>query len=129
MLRVRKVEATDKPLLDAAAMADPYHVAAGLTGDHWAGKDSIFYEDEFGPVVALKTTNVVRIDIQFLTQDKLRNASALVAGFYQYVNVLRNRKVNEVIFTTESPEVAHFMQKRFHFRPVGGNTYSLWIGD
>jgi hypothetical protein len=129
MLRVRKVEPSDKPLLDAAAMADPYHAAAGLTGDHWAGHDSICYEDESGPVVALKTTNVVRVDIQFLTQDKLRNANALVAGFYQYIGVLRNRKVNEVVFSTQSPEVAHFMQKRFHFRSIGGSTYSLWIGD
>ena len=129
MLRVRQVEPSDRALLDEAAKADPYHVAAGLTGAHWAGKDSIFYEDEVGPVVALKTTNVVRVDIQFLTQDKLRNANALVAGFYRYIEVLRNRKVNEIIFNSHSPEVAHFMTKRFHFRHIGGNTYSLWIGD
>ena len=129
MLKVRKVEPDDRPLLDAAAMADPYHAAAGLTGEHWAGADSIFYEDELGPVVALKTTNVVRVDIQFLTKDAVRNANALVAGFYRYVEILRQRKVNEIVFNTNSPAVARFFQKRFHFRPVSVGTFSLWIGD
>jgi hypothetical protein len=129
MLRVRKVEPSDKPLLDAAAMADPYHAAAGLTGDHWAKSDSIFYEDDFGPVVALKTTNIVRVDIQFLTADHVRNANALVAGFYRYVEVLRGRKVQEIVFNTTSPAVARFFQKRFHFKPVTVGTFSLWIGS
>jgi len=128
MLTVRKVESEDRPLLDAAAMADPYHAAAGLTGEHWAGSDSILYEDGFGPVIALKTTNVVRVDIQFLTYDRLRNANALVAGFYKYVDVLRNRNVHEIIFNTEAPEVAHFFMKRFHFRPLSAGNFSLWIG-
>jgi len=129
MLRVRRVTEDDKPLLDAAAMADPYHAAAGLTGEHWAGSDSIFYEDDSGPVVALKTTNVARVDIQFLTADHVRNAHALVAGFYRYVEVLRNRKITEIVFNTNSPAVARFFQKRFHFKPVSVGTFSLWIGD
>jgi len=129
MLKVRKVEPGDRELLNAAAKADPYHVAAGLTGEHWAGKDSIFYEDESGPVVALKTTNIVRVDVQFLTQDRARNANALVAGFYAYVGILQKRGVKEIVFNTESPEVALFFTKRFHFRPVSNGTFSLWIGD
>lgn len=129
MLKVRKVEPGDRALLDAAALADPYHAAAGLTGKHWAGSDSIFYEDEFGPVVALKTTNVVRVDVQFLTQDRMRNANALVAGFYAYVGILQKQGIKEVVFNTESPEVALFFTKRFHFRPASAGTFSLWIGD
>jgi len=129
MLKVRKVEEGDRALLNAAALADPYHAAAGLTGEHWAGKDSIFYEDESGPVVALKTVSVVRADVQFLTQDRERNSKALMEGFWNYVRILQNRKVREVIFNSESPEVVHFFQKRFHFRPVNSGTFSLWIGD
>lgn len=123
---VRNVEEKDQDLLNRAALADPYHKAVGLTGEHWA-KDSILYEDELGPVVALKTTNVVRVDIQFLTQDKLRNASALVAGFWKYAELAAKRGVKEIIFNTESPEVAHFFQKRFHFREVSKGTFSLRI--
>lgn len=110
-------------------MADPYHAAAGLTGSHWAGGDSIFYEDEAGPVVALKTSNAVRVDIQFLTQDKARNAKALMEGFYRYCEIVAKRGVKEIIFNSESPEVGHFFQKRFHFREVSKGTFSLWIGD
>jgi hypothetical protein len=128
MLTVRKVEPDDRPLLDAAAMADPYHRAAGLTGEHWAGDDSIFYEDEFGPVVALKTSNIVRVDVQFLTQDKVRNGNALVAGFYRYLQILIGRGIKEIVFNTESPEVAHFFTKRFHFREVSKGTFSLYLG-
>jgi hypothetical protein len=127
MLKVRNVVESDRELLMAAAQADPYHAAAGLTGDHWAGSDSIFYEDETGPVVALKTTNVVRSDIQFLTQDKERNRKALLEGFWTYVNILRKRGVKEIIFNTESPEVAYFFLQRFRFRTVTRGTYSLRI--
>lgn len=127
MLTVRRVEAGDRELLDAAAKADPYHAAAGLTGEHWTGPDSIFYEDESGPVVALKTVNVVRVDIQFLTLDRERNAKALAEGFYAYVGILQRRGVKEIIFNTESPEVAHFFMKRFRFRNVSPGTYTLRI--
>jgi hypothetical protein len=128
MLTVRAVQEEDRPLLMEAAKADPYHAAAGITGERWTGKDSIFYEDEFGPVVALKTSNVVRVDIQFLTRDKLRNANALIAGFYNYVRILSQRHVTEIIFNTESEDVAKFFMKRFHFREVGKGTFSLYIG-
>lgn len=127
MLSVRRVLETDRPLLDAAAQADPYHVAAGLTGEHWAGEDSIFYEDESGPVVALKTTSVVRADIQFLTQDSARNSKALLDGFWRYIELLANRGVKEIIFNTESPAVAHFFQRRFYFHEVKPGTYTLRI--
>lgn len=128
MLSVRQVEPTDKPLLMAAAEADPYHKAAGLTGEHWVGRDSILYEDENGPVVALKTRNVVRVDVQFMTQDKARNAKALMEGFARYVQILLNRNVTEIVFNTNSPEVALFFQNRFRFREVSKGTYSLYIG-
>jgi hypothetical protein len=135
MLTVRAVQETDKPLLKVGAEADPYHAKAGVTGEEWVGKDSIMYEDGLGPVVALKTSNVVRVAIQFLTQDKVRNGEALVAGFYAYVGILQKRGVTEIVFHTESPQIGYFMRKRFHFRPVRGidkdsltGTFSLCIG-
>ncbi len=112
----------------AAAKADPFHAAAGLTGDHWMRGSGLFYEDETGPVVALKTTNIVRSDIQFLTQDTERNGRALLAGFWRYADIISKRGVKEIIFNTQSDKVAEFFQNRFHFRPVT-NTFSLWIGD
>jgi hypothetical protein len=128
MLTARNVEESDRDLLMAAARSDPYHAAAGLTGEHWM-KSAICYSDELGPVVALKTRNVVRVDIQFLTQDKARNAKALFDGFWNYVAVLRKKHVGEIIFNTESPEVAHFLLKRFHFHEVSRGTYSLCIAE
>jgi len=127
MLRVRKVADTDLPVLMAAAEADSFHKQVGLTGDHWLGADSIFYEDEFGPVVALKTTQVVRTDIQFLTQDHKRNARALSEGFWNYVRLMREKGIKEIIFNTESPDVERFFGKRFNFRKLSPNTFSLRI--
>jgi len=112
-------------MLDAAAEADPFHRAAGLTGEHWDG--GLFYDDGFGPVVALQTQSVVRVDIQFLSQDRKRNAAALIDGFATYVKVLQGRGVKELIFSTDSAAVIRFMEKRFNFRHIGGRTYSLRI--
>jgi hypothetical protein len=127
MLRVRTVRDEDRPLLMAAAEADEFHKAVGLTGDHWLGEDSLFYEDERGPVVALKSTKVIRADIQFLTQDHERNARALLQGFWKYAEIWHKRGVKEIIFNTNSPEVAKFFSKRFHFRELKPGTYSLRI--
>jgi hypothetical protein len=129
MLRVRTIQPEDRELLMAAAKADPFHTAAGLTGEHWAKGGGLFYEDEDGPVVALRTTHVARADIQFLTQDYERNAKALYAGFWRYVGILQKGDVKEIVFNTESEKVAEFFRKRFHFRPVSAGTYTLWIGD
>jgi hypothetical protein len=125
MLTAREIEPSDRPLLDAAAKADSFHRAAGLTGKHW--EKGIFYEDEEGPVVALTTTSVARVDIQFLCLDRQRNRNALLNGFVAFVRALEARGVQEIIFSTQSHSVARFMEKRFKFRHLGGNQYSLRI--
>lgn len=125
MLKVRKVQPEDRELLDSAAKADFYHSGVGLTGAHWA--DGLFYEDAEGPVVALQTTNVARVDVQFLTQQRVRNAKALIEGFGTYVKVLQGRGVKEIIFNSNSAAVIRFFEKRFNFRHLGGNQYSLRI--
>ena len=124
-MRVREVVSEDRPLLDAAAEADPWHRAAGLTGEHWEG--GTFWEDDIGPVFAIQNTSVARLDIQFLSADRLRNAAGLVNGFWSYIGVLRNRGVKEVIFSSNSRAVIRFFEKRFNFRKIGDNTYSLRI--
>jgi hypothetical protein len=125
MLKVRKVEPRDQELLNRAAEADPFHARAGLTGEHWS--DGLFYEDDTGPVVALKTTTVARVDIQFLSHDRVRNSRALLDGFSSYIEVIQKRGIKEVIFSTDSAAVVRFMEKRFKFRHLGGREYSLRI--
>src|SRR5208282_124066 len=125
MLTVRKVEPGDRELLDAAAQLDPFHRAAKLTGEHWEG--ALLYSDDLGPRLALQTTTAVRVDIQFITQNKLRNAKALLEAFTPYIKVLQKRGVKEVIFNSNSAAVITFFEKRFHFRHLGGNEYSLRI--
>lgn len=125
MVHVREVTPEDRPMLDAAAQADPWHREVGLTGEHWLG--GLLYEDENGPVFGLQTQQVARVDIQFVTQERLRNAEVLAQGFWSYISVLRGRGIKEVIFTSNSRAVIRFFEKRFHFRLLGGNTYSLRI--
>ena len=127
MLTVRAVEPDDRKLLNEAAKADKFHAAAGLTGEHWANGNTLMWADDQGLVVALRTTNVARVDIQFLSQDCERNARALIEGFWRYVSVLEKRGVKEIIFNTESASVVRFFAKRFNFRHLGGTTYSLRI--
>ena len=127
MLSVRMVEPADQPIIDAAAKADPYHARIGLTGEHWADGNVTVWSDDEGVVVALRTTNVARVDIQFLTQSFSRNAHALVEGFWRYVQVLQRKGFEEIIFNSDSPAIIRFFTKRFNFRHLGGDTYSLRI--
>jgi hypothetical protein len=127
MVSFRKVEADDRGMLDAAAKADRFHAAAGIGGDRWANGNSLILADDAGPVLAVAHTSVARLDLQFLTQDFGRNARAVVEGFWRFVHVLQKRNVSEIIFNSESPAVVRFFTKRFCFRHIGGDTYSLRI--
>ena len=127
MLTVRQVETDDRELLDEAAKTDPYHARAGLTGAHWADGNTLIWADDQGEVVALRTAQVVRVDIQFMSQDRRRNREALLEGVWKYVSVLQKRGVSEIIFNSNSTAVVNLFQKRFHFRHIGGDTYSLRI--
>jgi hypothetical protein len=121
------VEPGDKELLDAAAKADPYHAKAGLTGEHWEDRNTLVWADDHGLVVALRTSLVARVDLQFMSQDVERNARALLEGFWRYVSVMEKKGIEEIIFNTESPAVARFFVKRFGFRPVSASTFALRI--
>lgn len=127
MLTVRTVEPNDRPLLDEAAARDFYHAQVGLTGEHWASGNTLIYSDEHGYTAALKVQNTVRLDIQFLTQDRKRNLKSLVEGFWPLIDMLKKRGVEEIIFNSISQPVINLFTKRFHFRPIGKDTYSLRI--
>ena len=129
MLQVRKVVEADRPLIHAANLADPYHRVFGPSGDHWINENSIVYSDSQGPVVALCTTHVARVDIQFLSQERMRNREALLEGFWAYIALLKKRGIKEIIFNTKSVAVANFFKRRFRFRHLGGDTYSLRIAE
>lgn len=108
MLKVRKVEPDDRKLLD-----------------YWTDGNTLVYSDDRGPVAALRTTSAVRVDIQFFSDSRIRNARAVFEGFGTYIEVLAKRGIEEVIFNSDSKEMARFCMKRFRFRYRGGNTYSL----
>jgi hypothetical protein len=99
---------------------------SALIGD-WGNDNTLMYSDDHGYVVALKTTQVARLDFQFLTTDRMRNARALIAGFWAYVEVLRKRGIDELLVRSESEDAIRFFTKTFHFRHLGGAEYSLKI--
>lgn len=127
MLTIRKVESTDRDLLNAAAVADKFHFDAGLTGEHWQAGKALLYSDGEGPVFAIQPIKVMRLDIQFIASDRKRKLHALVEGFWPFIGVLRDRGIEEIIFNSNSAAVISFFEKRFNFRHIGGNTYSLRI--
>lgn len=126
MLTVRKVTPDDRGLLDEAAKADPFHVAAGLTGEHWSEGNTLIYADLEGVVLAVRTSNVARLDGQFI-EPGARSRNVLLAAFWPLMDALRKKGIEEVIFNSNSVAVVNFFKRRFHFRHLGGNTYSLRI--
>lgn len=126
VLTVRKVTPDDRGLLDEAAKADPFHVAAGLTGEHWSEGNTLIYADLEGVVLAVRTSNVARLDGQFI-EPGARSRNVLLAAFWPLMDALRKKGIEEVIFNSNSVAVVNFFKRRFHFRHLGGNTYSLRI--
>jgi hypothetical protein len=121
MILSRRIEENDRPILAESLAADTFH--QGTNVDFFYDQRSIcnVYEDDDGPVMVVRGTKALRLDIQYLdNNDAKRNMRIMLDGFDDLAHKARESGFTEIVFNTNSPLLAQFCKKRFGFVESAG---------
>jgi len=111
---------SDEELLASSIAIDEHHKDT-MTTDFFKqpGDCVVVSEDEQSPICFARYSKSLRVDIQFRdNNDKSRNAAAIVDGFQSVVDAARADGYKEIVFTTNSQELATFCIKTFKYEVV-----------
>lgn len=121
MVTKRWAEQADLPLLAESLSKDAYHTTTKPEFFFQPGTVCTVYEDEKGPVMFVRGTKALRIDIQFVDNDDTeRNAAVMLGEFQKFAEQIKQSGFTELVFDTNSPALKVFCKRRFGFREVNG---------
>lgn len=126
MIADRFLIADDLSQLEVSLAADEYHV--GTTTEFFTEPGTVtkVYEDEAGPILFVRGTPALRLDIQYnRNNDTKRNLKAMLCGFDLLAQQARANGFKEIIFNTANPLLAKFCVKRFGFTESAGELRKL----
>lgn len=118
---------TDRAHLDAALSKDEYHPTTTsdfflpLTpdGDPDVRYVTNCYSDEAGPILYVRQTKALRIDMCFAdNKDSKRNKAAMLFGWDALCSNARRNGFTEIITSTNSPALKFFGTEVFGFKEV-----------
>jgi len=116
MIKSRMIDQKDSSLLEKSLMNDEYH--QGTTPDFFFAPGSVcnVWEDEKGPVLFVRGTKALRLDVQYVdNKDVRRNALVMMYGFDNFVEKARENGFTEIIFNSNSPVLIKFCKRRLGF--------------
>lgn len=116
MIKDRWLEADDLPLLSLSLAKDEHHKTTEPEFFTQSGCVTKVYEDEQGPMMFVRGTKALRLDIQFMeNNDVRRNVKALRYLGEQLPKLAKENGFTELIFNTNSPLLAKLCTKHFGF--------------
>lgn len=121
MIYERWLEESDRRIINESLETDEYH--KDTSTDFFYDKSAVckVYEDENGPIMYVKGTKAIRLDIQFVSNnDFRRNRKALLDGFDRFVENAKAAGFSELIFCSNSPLLKDFCKKNFGFKESSG---------
>lgn len=126
MQKDRWLNEDDRALLEASLSVDPFH--KDTPADFFYDPRSVceVYEDGQGPVMFVRGTKALRIDVQFVNnKDRLRNAKAMLANIERVAEQARRAGFTELVFCTDNVELNEFAKKALGFGIVNGELRRL----
>lgn len=121
MITDRMYEADDYHLLDLSLSRDEHHTTTTPEFFTEPGTVCKVYEDEQGPIIFVKGTPVLRLDIQYVDNaDIERNKAAMLAGFAALEERAKQQGFKELVFQTDSRALAIFCRREFGFSRYDG---------
>lgn len=127
MVTDRWLTAGDRSLLALSLAQDEHHAETPPEFFYTPGTIAKVYEDESGPICFVRGAKALRLDIQYVdNSDKKRNLTAMLE-FERLANEARTNGFTEVCFTTNSPLLRKFCERRFGFERVNGDEMRLFL--
>lgn len=119
--KIRPITEEDKILLAESISKDEYH-KDNTDADFFYEYGSIcnVYEDKTGPVMFVRGTQALRLDIQFINnENKRRNVAMMMQGFPTLAKQAKEAGFTEIIFNSTSELLRSFCIKYFGFEVSG----------
>lgn len=121
MITSRMLEEGDQVLLELSLAKDAYHKETPAEFFYAPGSVCNVYEDETGPIMFVRGTKALRVDIQFTdNNDFERNKKALSEAFGPFAAKAKAAGFTELVFFSESPLLMFFCKREFGFEEVSG---------
>jgi hypothetical protein len=122
MVTERLLEEKDLEILDASLKDDEYHKTTPISFFTEYGTLSKVYELDGDPVLVVRASKSLRIDVQYLSNtDYKRNKQVMLEGFPSLVQRAKENGFLEIIFDTDSPLLKRFCERELGFIAVEGN--------
>lgn len=108
-MNIRPIEESDRPLLTEWIAQEPDHKTNSFEFYQEPGSKTVIYEDDFGPVLAVRYSSALRIDIDFSpTADKDRIREILKHGFPDVAVQAKQQGFKEIVFSSVSKPLIAF---------------------
>lgn len=101
-------------LLGTWIAADPDHAGrtqAAIWLEPRAGVQNLIAVDQEGPLLFLRCSNAMRLDIQFAPESQLRTARALLSGLPWLAEEFRKQGYRELIFESRAARLVNFLER------------------
>lgn len=109
MVTSRHITEDDKASIQQALANDQFHRSTSADAFYDEGTLSNIYEDEDGPILLLRGSRSLRIDMMFFDNSaKVRNREAMLAGFQKLVDGAKAAGFKEITTSTNSPALLKF---------------------
>ena len=118
---VRPLTEEDRQILESSIEKDEYHKDK-MTSDFFYDKRAIstVYQIDEKPVMYVKGSTALRLDIQFCDNSDRRNNAEALKKLSEIIDTAKNNGFSELIFNTDSPLLKAFCCKHFGFSEVSG---------
>jgi hypothetical protein len=127
MITERWLTHEDYSTIELSLLLDSHHKTTTPNFFYKDGTACKVYEDESGPIMFVRGTKALRIDIQFVdNNDFERNKEAITEGFDGFVQQCKDNGFTELVFYSDSPLLKRFLKrKEFGFVEVSGEMRKL----
>lgn len=121
MVTDRLLEESDLPLLELSLSKDEHHTTTTPEFFTEPGTITKVYEDELAPILFVRGTPVLRLDIQYVSNDDFeRNKTAMLEGFPSLAQKAKEHGFKEIVFNTRSRALSVFCKRHFGFKESQG---------
>jgi hypothetical protein len=124
----RWITPEDYTTLDFSLKADKFHTTTKPEFYYAPGSFCKVYEDDKGPIMYVRGTKSLRVDIQFVdNNDFERNRKTLTEDFPAFADACRRGGFTEIVFNTTSPLLKRFCKQKLKFDDVEGDELRFFL--
>jgi len=119
MITSRKIDLNDRESIDEALARDAFHPTTKSEAFYEPNTFTNVYEDEGGPIMLVRASRSLRIDMMFFSnEDSERNRAAMLAGWDALIAGAKKSGFSEITTSSNSPALVAFGCRVLGFEKV-----------